>query len=451
MEAKRADEQIIQARVLVVDDDPILLTQIKHLASKFVSEIQVAADGVEGLEIWRTWQPDVVVTDIFMPRMNGLVMSETIKAEDPDAQIIVITSDKDSDSLRRALDIGVERYITKPIDMHLLADAIGKCVRDKQQAEELRLTRQVATLTEALQIQLQEKQRAEELLHKEKSEQLILINRLEEAHNQLLQSEKMASIGQLAAGVAHEINNPIGFVNSNLGALQQYVQSLLKLLDAYEQHEAELSSESRSGINLLKNKVDIAYLREDVKNLLTESLEGLQRVKRIVQDLKDFSHISDSEMQWANLEEGLESTLNVVWNELKYKAEVTKDYGSIPEVECIPSQLNQVFMNLLVNAAQSITEHGKINLRTRQLGDDVCVEISDTGSGIPAEIINRIFDPFFTTKPVGTGTGLGLSITHGIIRKHNGRIEVASEAGKGTTFRIFIPIEQKAAGSTPSA
>ena len=171
----------------------------------------------------------------------------------------------------------------------------------------------------------------------------------------------------------------------------------------------------------------------------------MQRVKRIVQDLKDFSHISDSEMQWANLEEGLESTLNVVWNELKYKAEVIREYGKIPEVECIPSQLNQVFMNLLVNAGQAITEHGTITLRTRQQGDNVCVEIADTGSGIPAEIINRIFDPFFTTKPVGTGTGLGLSITHGIIRKHNGRVEVESELGKGTTFRLIIPISQPAA------
>ncbi len=447
MEAKRSNEQIIQARVLVVDDDPILRTQIKHLASKFVSEIRVAADGVEGLEVWRQWQPNVIVTDIFMPRMNGLEMSKAIKIDDPDAQIIVITSDKDSESLRHALEIGVERYITKPVDMHLLADAIGKCVRDQQQTEELRLTRQVAALTQALQVQLEEKQRAEEALQKEKAEQLILINRLEEAHNQLLQSEKMASIGQLAAGVAHEINNPIGFVNSNLGSLQQYVQKLLKLLATYEQHEAELATESRSMLGKLKKEIDIAYLREDVSDLLNESLGGLQRVKRIVQDLKDFSHVGDSEMQWASLEEGLESTLNVVWNELKYKTEVIKDYGKLPEVECIPSQINQVFMNLLVNAGQAIKEKGTITLRTRHEGENVCVEIADTGSGIPQEIINRIFDPFFTTKPVGTGTGLGLSITHGIIRKHNGRIEVVSELGKGTTFRVIVPVQQMKAGT----
>ena len=440
-----AAEQIIQARVLVVDDDPILRTQIKHLASQFVSEIRLAADGVEGLEIWRQWQPNVVVTDIFMPRMSGLEMSAAIKAGDPDAQIIVITSDDDGDSLRRALDIGVERYISKPVDMHLLADAIGKCVRDQQQTEDLRLTRQVAALTEALQQQLWEKLRAEEALNQEKAEQRVLIDRLEEAHNQLLQSEKMASIGQLAAGVAHEINNPISYVNSNLGALQQYVGKLLQLIAGYEQHDAELPAASRDALDALKREIDLDYLRNDVGELLAESLGGLQRVKRIVQDLKDFSHVSDSEMQWANLENCLESTLNVVGNELKYKAEVVRDYGHLPEVECIPSQLNQVFMNLLVNASQAITERGVITLRTRQDGDQACLEISDTGSGIPPEIINRIFDPFFTTKPVGTGTGLGLSITHGIIRKHHGRIEVASEIGKGSTFRIVLPIRQEQA------
>ena len=443
----QSDQPIIEARVLLVDDDPILRTQIKHLASRFVSEIRVAADGIEGLAQWRDWKPNVVVTDILMPRMNGLEMCEAIKSEDADAQIVVITSDKDSDNLRRALAIGVERYITKPIDMHLLADAIAKCVRDRHQTDELRLTRQVAALTKALQEQLAEKQRAEAALQEEKAEQRILIDRLEEAHNQLLQSEKMASIGQLAAGVAHEINNPVGYINSNLGALQTYVHDLLKLLAAYEARESELQPESVALVTGIKNEIDLAYLRGDVSALLDESLAGLQRVKRIVQDLKDFSHVSETEMHWSNVTQGLESTLNVVWNELKYKAEVTREYGEIPEIECIPSQLNQVFMNLLVNAAQAISDHGHITLRTRRDGDNIQIEISDTGSGIPPEIVNRIFDPFFTTKPIGTGTGLGLSITHGIIRKHGGRIEVESEQGKGTTFRLILPISQKTAQS----
>ena len=309
----------------------------------------------------------------------------------------------------------------------------------------------IATAIDVTQKQLTQREAREaaeaaSIAQKEKAEQQILINRLEEAHNQLLQSEKMASIGQLAAGVAHEINNPIGFVNSNLGALQNYVRDLLKLIVAYEERDAELTADSRSALHALKDEVDLAYLRDDIGTLLSESLGGLQRIKRIVQDLKDFSHIGDTTMQWANLEEGLESTLNVVWNELKYKTEVVKEYGKIPEIECIPSQLNQVFMNLLVNAGQAIKEHGTITLRTRQENDTVCVEVSDTGSGIPHDIINRIFDPFFTTKPVGKGTGLGLSISHGIINKHNGQIEVASEPGKGSTFRIILPIQQKDPG-----
>lgn len=442
MKTGSSGEQLIKARVLVVDDDPILRTHLKRLTSKFVSEVEVAADGAEGLARWHQWRPDVVVTDIFMPGMNGLEMSQAIKAEDPDAQIVVITADKESETLLHALSIGVERYITKPVDMHLLIDAISKCLRDRQQTEELRLTRHVAALTEALQEQLEERKLVEEALRREKSEQQTLIQRLEEAHNQLLQSEKMASIGQLAAGVAHEINNPIGYVNSNLGSLQKYVEALLQLIAAYEKYEADLSQEHAESLQTLKNEIDLAYLREDINELMTESLGGLQRVKRIVQDLKDFSHVSDSEIQWANVESGLESTLNVVWNELKYKAEVIKDYGNIPEIECIPSQLNQVFMNLLVNAAQAIPERGEITVRTRRVDDRVCIEISDTGTGIPQELMNRIFDPFFTTKPVGTGTGLGLSIAHGIIRKHKGRIDVRSEPGKGTSFQVYLPIRQ---------
>ena len=444
MEKNNSEESIIKARILIVDDDPIMLTQIMRLTSRFVSEVNTAIDGVDGLEIWRQWKPDVIVTDILMPRMDGLEMSSAIKAEDSNAQIIVITSDKSGDTLRLALALGVERYISKPIDTHLLEDAIRKCVRDRQQTEELRLSQKVAALTRELQAQLEEKSRTEELLRREKKEQQVLITRLEEAHNQLLQSEKMASIGQLAAGVAHEINNPIGYVNSNLGTLRQYVDDLLKLLNAYERYETELGTESRQAVSSIKQAIDVAYLREDLEILLVESLGGLQRVKRIVQDLKDFSHVGDTKMQWANLENGLDSTLNVVWNELKYKAEVVKDYGHLQDIECIPSQMNQAFMNLLVNAAQAIHEHGVITVRTRQLEEHVCVEISDTGSGIPKEIVNRIFDPFFTTKPVGTGTGLGLSITHGIVRKHHGRIEVESEPAKGTTFRLIVPIRQPA-------
>lgn len=280
-------------------------------------------------------------------------------------------------------------------------------------------------------------------LTEEREEQRRLIARLEEAQNQLLQSEKMASIGQLAAGVAHEINNPIGYVYSNLGSLDKYIQAILGLVAAYEQAESAIASgEALSRVQAAKHEADLEFLREDVAALMNESREGITRVKKIVQDLKDFSHVDEAEWQWADIRQGLDSTLNIVWNEIKYKAEVVKEYGEMPEVECLPSQLNQVFMNLLVNAAHAIEERGTITLRTGVEGEEAWVEIADTGKGIPPENLSRIFDPFFTTKPVGKGTGLGLSLSYSIIQKHHGRIEVASEAGKGTTFRIWLPIRQ---------
>jgi len=287
-------------------------------------------------------------------------------------------------------------------------------------------------------------QESNALLQREKTEQQSLIAKLHEAQNQLLQSEKMASIGQLAAGVAHEINNPIGYVNSNLGTLDKYIRDMIAMLEAYEQAEPLLAADAATAgrIKGLREKLDIEFLKEDVAALMQESGEGVLRVKKIVQDLKDFSHVDEAEWQWADLHKGLDSTLNVVWNELKYKAEVVKEYGSLPEVECLPSQLNQVFMNLLVNAAHAIEERGNITIRTGAGDQEVWVEIADNGKGIPAENLKRIFDPFFTTKPVGKGTGLGLSLAYSIVQKHHGRIAVSSEVGKGTTFRVALPVKQ---------
>lgn len=280
---------------------------------------------------------------------------------------------------------------------------------------------------------------ANETLTQEKERQAFLITRLEEAQSQLIQAGRMASIGQLAAGVAHEINNPVGFVNSNLGSLQRYVANLLMLLAAYEQTEINLPVSALHVLKQVKQEVDIDFLREDVSSLLAESVDGLKRVTRIVQDLKNFAHVDEAERQFANLEDGLESTLRVVWNEVKYKADVVKEYAGIPPVACFASQLNQVFMNLLVNAAQAIKGHGTITLRTGQDEHELWVEVADTGEGIQPEHLARIFEPFFTTKPVGQGTGLGLSLAYGIVKKHQGRIEASSQPGSGSQFRIVLP------------
>jgi PAS domain S-box-containing protein len=288
------------------------------------------------------------------------------------------------------------------------------------------------------------------------SELRALNHQLEQAQNQILQSEKMASIGVLAAGVAHEINNPIGFVSSNLGTLGGYVKDLLELLNVYEHVEA-LARQSGSPeaaalidrLQALKESIDLQFMREDVIGLLAESHEGITRVKNIVQSLKDFAHVS-REDTWApaDLHAGIESTLQVVWNELKYKCQVVKEFGQLPPVECLLPQLNQVFMNLLVNAAQSIEVKGVVTIRTGVRDDWVWIEIADTGKGIPAAQLKQIFDPFFTTKPVGKGTGLGLSVSYSIVQKHQGRIEVDSEVGKGSTFRIWLPVSQQTVEQT---
>ena len=290
--------------------------------------------------------------------------------------------------------------------------------------------------------ELEARRVTETALLAEKAEQTALIRKLEEAHNQLLQSEKLASIGQLAAGVAHEINNPIGFVNSNLGTLAEYVESLLTVLTAYETECPHcVNQETQQRIDAVRAAVEIDYLRKDIGLLLAESREGLARVKRIVQDLKDFSRVDAGEWEWADLHRGLDSTLNVVNNEIKYKADLVKEYGRLPQVECLASQLNQVFMNLVVNAAHAIADRGTITIRTGTMDEDwVWIEIADTGSGIAPENLKRIFDPFFTTKPVGQGTGLGLSLSYGIVRKHGGHLEVKSEPGVGTTFKVILPV-----------
>ncbi|WP_293039182.1 histidine kinase [Paraburkholderia sp.] len=299
-------------------------------------------------------------------------------------------------------------------------------------------------LTQALMRQeIDERRRTQAELETERIAQQDLIEKLEQAHVQLLQSEKLASIGQLAAGVAHEINNPIGFVDSNLHTLKTWMTQLLgymNLQDSMLRTSCDLDDEALARLHTAREQADLDYLLSDVDALIEESIEGTSRVRRIVQDLRDFSRVGSEEWSIVDIHNGLDATLNVVHNELKYKAKVVKDYGQLPPVECIPSQINQVVMNLLVNAAQAIAEHGTITITTRHQGEGVTIAVKDTGAGMTAEVRARIFDPFFTTKPVGKGTGLGLSVSYGIVEKHGGRITVESEPGKGSSFTVWIPV-----------
>lgn len=273
--------------------------------------------------------------------------------------------------------------------------------------------------------------------------------RLQDAQQQLLQSEKLASIGQLAAGVAHEINNPIGYVQSNLGTLERYLADLGAVATALASAAAQLPPEHPAAIaaRQAREAHDYDFIMEDLPALLQQSREGVDRVRKIVADLKDFSRVdSGQDWQWSDLHAGLDSTLNIVNNEIKYRAEVVKEYARLPEVECLPSQLNQVFLNLLVNAAHAIPDGrlGRILIRTGHdaAAGKVWVEVSDDGVGIPGELMKRIFDPFFTTKPIGKGTGLGLSLAYGIVKKHGGELQVESEPGQGSRFRVVLPVQR---------
>ena len=272
--------------------------------------------------------------------------------------------------------------------------------------------------------------------------------KLKESHSQLVQSEKMASIGQLAAGVAHEINNPVGFVMSNLGTMTNYIATIKRLLSEYEkicdevrQSGSDAQKEIVGWIDDFQVSEDIPFVMGDMDDLLSESVDGTERMRDIVQNLKSFARIDEVTVQQADINGCIEATLKIVWNELKYKCTVHKNLGDIPRIKCQPGKLNQVFMNLLVNASQAIEEKGDITIETSETEDGILVRFSDTGSGIPANKLSRIFDPFFTTKEVGKGTGLGLAISYGIIEEHKGTIEVESEVGKGTTFSIRLPLE----------
>jgi two-component system, NtrC family, sensor kinase len=216
---------------------------------------------------------------------------------------------------------------------------------------------------------------------------------------------------------------------------------LRSLLEASPNPAPAETAEQLDDIKRIESDIDLEFLMSDTIDLIRESREGTDRIKKIVIDLKDFAHPGQHERMTADINRNIESVLNIVWNELKYNATVQKDFGDLPPVECYPQQLNQVFMNLLVNAGHAMQTMGEIHIATRTAGDHVEIAIRDTGCGIPEENLKRIFDPFFTTKPVGKGTGLGLNVAYNIIKKHGGEIKAASQVGEGTTFTIRLPIE----------
>ena len=397
-------------KILIVGNNQASNLLIKKIIEKWGYETITAQDGEEAWELIQKDNVRIIIMDWMMPKMDGVTLCRKIRAADlPDyIYIILLTSKGRKEDLVNGFSSGADDFAIKPVNPDELRARIkaGKRIID-----------------------------LEEMAKK--------------SHTQLMQSEKMASIGQLAAGVAHEINNPTGFVSSNLKTLTDYQNDISEVIKKYKKLLADISlsdnmpapvTEQVNNIIMFEQDVDLDFLLNDITDLIKECREGTERIKKIVLDLKDFAHPGDDKLKSVDINENIDSTLNVVWNEIKYKATVAKEYGELPVVKCYPQQLNQVFMNLLVNAAQAIEGNGEIVISTAALDGYVEIKFSDTGTGIPEENISKLFDPFFTTKEVGKGTGLGLNVSYNIIKKHNGNITVESRVGEGTTFTIQIPV-----------
>jgi signal transduction histidine kinase len=397
--------------------------------------------------------PDLILLDINMPQMNGYEVCEALKAEQQTCEIPVIfisALDEAIDKVR-AFAVGGRDYITKPFQFEEVVARIENqlTIRNLQkqlQDQNLRLQQSEA----------REREKADQL------EQALYY--LQNSQAQLVQSAKMSSLGQLVAGIAHEINNPVNFISGNITYASQFVQDLLELIELYQTHFPELTPSIQYRIEAM----DLEFIKEDLPRILSSMKIGTERISEIVRSLRNFSRLDEAEMKMVDMHEGIDSTLMLLENRLQTKPglsaiQLVKEYGDLPKVECYPGQLNQVFMNILSNAIDALKDNRRrgiddteslipspdsvtptIRIRTEVLNPDwVTIRIADNGSGMSPEVQSQLFDPFFTTKPVGEGTGLGLSISYQIIRqRHGGSLECFSTLGQGTEFVIKIPLSQ---------
>ena len=410
--------------ILVVDDEPENLSLLSHLLRPFY-QVRAANSGENALRAATSEpRPDLILLDIMMPEMDGYEVLARLRKHPAtvDIPVIFVTVLNDADDEEHGLALGAADYIAKPIKPAVVLARVRSQLENKRARDWMVNKNQVLEAEVARRVAIQR-----------------------ELQLKLLQADKLAAIGLLSAGVAHEINNPVGFVSANLGTLRDYMGCLMDiaaLCDDALRHEPD-TEVFRQNMWRLRQKLqdaDFDFIRQDLPHLLDESAGGLDRIKKIVGDLKNFAHADDDEWQLADINANLESTLNLARNEIKYKAKVNVDYGALPPVRCHPGRINQVLLNLLVNAAQAIDKSGEIGIKTWRKDDEVCIAITDSGCGISEDAMGRIFEPFYTTKPIGKGTGLGLSLAFGIVRGHGGRIEVVSTVGEGTCFTVVLPV-----------
>ncbi|MBD1923021.1 response regulator [Microcoleus sp. FACHB-831] len=410
------------AKILVVDDElPIerlICQQFRKKIRAKELEFVFAHNGVEALDkLQNNPQIDMVLTDINMPEMDGLTLLEKLKEIEPSLKTVVVSAYSDMANIRKAMNHDAFDFLTKPIDFQDLEVTINRTLGYVQE--------------------LKETQR-----------------QFQQVQTRLIQKEKMSALGQLVAGVAHEINNPVGFIAGNLTHAQSYINDILNLLHLYQQHYPNPVSDIQEEIE----QIDLDYLVEDLPQLISSMKVGVERINQISVSLRNFSRSDTSSKVLANIHEGIESTLLILRHRLKASAarpaiEVVKDYGDLPQVECYPGPLNQVFMNILANAIDALEEamlkekterSPTIKICTEVLeGDFVEIRIADNGVGMTEDVQKQLFEPMFTTKATNKGTGLGLSISRQImVEKHKGQLTCSSKLGWGTEFIIKMPIRQ---------
>jgi two-component system, NtrC family, sensor kinase len=409
-------------------------------------EVTMAADGETGVAAVRTAINEnrpysAAFVDFVMPGIDGAQTAKQIWAIDPHIKIVIVTAGSDFtiDEIIEAIGRDDVFYLRKPFNLSEIKQfARAFVVQWSLERERDWLTAQCATVNKQLEHVNQNLQQ-----------------KVEAQSAQLVQTEKMASIGVLATGLAHEINNPIAFVNANLNVIKKYTIKIVETIKSYDalkelaqKGELEKISVNLDEIDQFRKKQKLDFVLADLVELTDDSLYGIERVRNIINDMKTFSRVDQAELKYIDLNETLDVTLKILRNEYKYKTEIIKEYGDLPDVYCFPQKISQVFLNIIMNAIQAIEKEGEIHISTRHIkkgrrieDDIVIVTIADTGSGIDKAKLTKIFDPFFTTKPPGQGVGLGLSISYDIVEAHSGRIEVASEVGRGTTFTVTLPLK----------
>jgi signal transduction histidine kinase len=429
----REEQMEDKTDVLVVDDEAGTRDLFNRYLAGAGYATTCAASGTEALDLFTETFFPLVLLDISMPGMSGIAVLRQLRNSDPPPEVIMVTAVDDPAVAETALQLGACGYLVKPFEKNELLIYVAHALRLRE------LERKNREYRDNLEQQVQERTLQLEQTYRD----------LKASQDQLLHQEKLATIGHLAAGVAHEINNPTGYIGSNLGTLTKYMGRITDFIHLLDGYCSTLPPEKSAELAAARKNSKIDFLVEDSKDILTECLEGVGRIKKIVEGLKTFSRKDQNTSCLANINDCLENALTVAWNELKYNATVEKDYGDLPLIRCYPNQLAQVFMNLLVNAAHSIANLGIIRIRTFTENDHIFVSITDTGCGISPENQQKIFAPFFTTKKAGVGTGLGLSIVTEIVTRHGGKIAVESEMGKGSTFTISIPVQHDVDANQP--